>query len=601
MAYNLPPAWDPGYALPDNVVDEGLQRRAFITKQMPRGSYDNPSVGTAGYAVPKYVLDEGYGQGTYVTKWQPSGTYSGPRIPNWLNQRPQVLRAQRLPGGGEAVTVQPLGDDPMPEPYESYGQQAAQVLLSQVAKLPRSRRATALKAIMDKVDPSLWSRTQTIWNRYRKQGMDPAQAMPLALARALSAGLAAEIVTAGIRGTAPQAQSLLGLGCYGCAAALGAIDIGKITGGPIFTGGGGTATPVATPGTIATAAPGVTTDANGCQTMDGWTWVAGVATTTGTVPGHWARLQPGQTPVPFCPNQTYQPGTSTAVVRDKRTMGVQISPTENFAYPFMFRPDIPLDRVRDFSAPADIMVFGPDIPDALFERYASIANMHVMREIPEPWLEWMKDSMLTPASWKDSSFKWDPANDVANAGPEVAKQIAYWYDLIGIKPGQTIYGNSHGLPQATVLWPVTHETVGLYWELSPLDVNAPASAAATNPAVVKFRISKIPEQSLMYSVEQFFARIVDLVEQALDDLGKLACGVFGGPAGPAAGAAASSAVGVGPTVGVAGAAIAKNACGMQAPPPAPASSSILPIALITGGAVLAVALITRRRRRKKTP
>ena len=39
MPFNLPPSWDPGYALPDNVKDEGLERRAFVTKQMPRGTY----------------------------------------------------------------------------------------------------------------------------------------------------------------------------------------------------------------------------------------------------------------------------------------------------------------------------------------------------------------------------------------------------------------------------------------------------------------------------------------------------------------------------------------------------------------------------------
>src|SRR6185295_7856351 len=205
MPYNLPPPWDPGYALPDNVVDEGLERRAFVTKWLPRGFYDNPKVGTGGYAVPQYVLDEGYGQGTYTTKWQPSGSYNGPAVPNWLNQRPQVVRTRRLPGGGQVATVQPLGDAALPEPYESYGQKAAQALLSRVAMLPRAKQGQALKAIMDKVDPSLWRRTTDIWNRYRKQGMNPQQALPLALARALSTGLAAEIVATGQRGTAPQA------------------------------------------------------------------------------------------------------------------------------------------------------------------------------------------------------------------------------------------------------------------------------------------------------------------------------------------------------------------------------------------------------------
>lgn len=105
MAYNLPPPWDPGFALPQNAKDEGDQRQAFVTKQMPRGTYDQPSVGYGGYAVPQYVKDEGYGQGTFTTKWLPSGTYTTPKIPHWQNHRPVVLSETRLPGGGRAISI----------------------------------------------------------------------------------------------------------------------------------------------------------------------------------------------------------------------------------------------------------------------------------------------------------------------------------------------------------------------------------------------------------------------------------------------------------------------------------------------------------------
>ena len=223
MAYNLPNAWDPGFVLPSNVEDEGLERRGFVTKWAPRGTYDNPSVGYGGFAVPQYIRDEGYGQGTFTTKWQPSGAYNGPKVPHWLNQRPQVTRVRKLPGGGQAVTIQPLGDDePMPAPFETYGQRAAQVLLGSVANLPAGKREPALRAIMDKVDKSLWTRTQDILKRYRAQGVPIAQALPQAISRAMSTGIAAEIIDAGLRRAAPQAKSLLGLGCYGCMAALGA-------------------------------------------------------------------------------------------------------------------------------------------------------------------------------------------------------------------------------------------------------------------------------------------------------------------------------------------------------------------------------------------
>lgn len=105
MPFNLPPPWDPGFAIPDNVRDEGLERRGFVTKQMPRGTYDQPNVGTGGYAVPQYVMDEGYGQGTFTTKWLPNGTVTIPMVPHYLNQRPQVVSEQVLPAGGRAVTL----------------------------------------------------------------------------------------------------------------------------------------------------------------------------------------------------------------------------------------------------------------------------------------------------------------------------------------------------------------------------------------------------------------------------------------------------------------------------------------------------------------
>src|SRR5512142_806693 len=132
MAYNLPPGWDPGFVLPENVRDEGLERRAFVTKQLPRGTYDNPSVGTGVYAVPQYVLGEEYGPGTLTTKWRPSGTYDGGAIPGWLSRRPQVARTTMLPRGGREITMRAMGDAPMPEPFETYGQRAAQAMLARV-------------------------------------------------------------------------------------------------------------------------------------------------------------------------------------------------------------------------------------------------------------------------------------------------------------------------------------------------------------------------------------------------------------------------------------------------------------------------------------
>lgn len=229
MAYNLPPPWDPGYALPDNVRDEGLQRRGFVTKQMPRGTYDQPEVGTGGYVVPQYVMDEGYGQGTFTTKWEPRGEYDGGKIPYWLNNRPKVLSERKLRGGGRAITmaapvmVRPndqgsatamfgLPEAPLPPQFVNYGEQAADVIINRVAGFPKAQRPAALRSMMDRLDRTLWNRTQAIAAQLVRQGMTPGQAFRPALVRALSAGIAAQVIRAGQTGVAPKSGPLLGLG-----------------------------------------------------------------------------------------------------------------------------------------------------------------------------------------------------------------------------------------------------------------------------------------------------------------------------------------------------------------------------------------------------
>jgi len=87
--YNLPPPWNPGLAIPGNVMDEGLERHAYVTRMLSRGTYDSATQGGGygGYAIPQYVLNEGTGRGTFTTKWLPRGYY-GPNLPHYLNRQP---------------------------------------------------------------------------------------------------------------------------------------------------------------------------------------------------------------------------------------------------------------------------------------------------------------------------------------------------------------------------------------------------------------------------------------------------------------------------------------------------------------------------------
>lgn len=109
--FNLPPPWNPGYSLPQNVHDEGLERHAYVTQQKRNGTYDDPKVGYGGYAVPEYVKEEGYGKGALITRWAPRGSYAGPRVPHWLDTPSAIVaRKQRLPNGSTKVTIKAMGD-----------------------------------------------------------------------------------------------------------------------------------------------------------------------------------------------------------------------------------------------------------------------------------------------------------------------------------------------------------------------------------------------------------------------------------------------------------------------------------------------------------
>lgn len=601
--YNLPPAWDPGFALPKNVQDEGLERRAFTTKWLPRGTYDNPSVGTGGYAVPQYIQNEGYGQGTFTTKWQPEGTYDGPTIPNWLNQRPKVVKAIPLPGGGHQFTVQALGDAPLPAPFEDYGQKAAQALISRVASLPSGQRQAALKKMLDTVDGTLWSRTQGFFNRYvHQQKMRPQDAFPLALARALSTGIAAEIILTGQRGTAPQANSLLGLGCYGCGAVLGAMAFGDDS-----------ATP---PG--CTPAPA------------GFTWVYGATVNGQAVPGRWARLTtlPAGSPVQaFCPTPPAGAMTAATLVAGggPATVVVDRAPVYDFwVGPFGFNTGTLQDRVwaigtpgpgqANRASPPDILYVSPDLNAQIPPQ----PQGSIVRPITQDILDWLK-ARLTEA--KDSSGNTDvpvvyTANSAAYGFPE--PQSKAWFDAMGITPTTPV--RMHRLwqlrttesPFAKTKHIKTGANMVLNLMLGPAVFTKPYDPT-TNGISLKVWLSRVPDPNIFGKLWDPMTYINPLqalqatadvasgagqaVQAGLNDLGNLACQVFTTPAGQIAAGGAAAAVGVPPQVGVAGAGIAAQSCGQPPPPPVmPPHPSILPYVLLAGGGIVAVALLTKPRK-----
>lgn len=572
MAYNLPPPWDSGYALPDNVRDEGLQRRAFVTRQMPRGTYDQPNVGTGGYAVPQYVMDEGYGQGTLVTKWAPSGSYPGQAIPNWLNARPQTVSETRLPGGGKAVTIQRglagIQSEPaMPEPIESYGLRAATLILGRVSQLPPEQRRRMLKAILDKVDPSLWRRAASIAERYERQGMPSSQALHQGLARAMSTGVAAEIILHGLRRSSPQSTPLLGLGCSRArtrahGAALGLGDVAATT----------------------------------CPPPAGFTWVP----PSGNTPGHWARLRVGQSPVngPCGVTVTQRP-----VNRDGL---VAVSPDPAVTSPLYFRDSVNIDAWRPprQARMADYTFF-PDSRDDRVREYqrqnvgvVNAPRVNVARNIPPTWKAWIKSSLTTPAQWKDLNVTFDPQN---TKEPWMAA-IEPWYQTLGITKGMNVHDihRSDEIPHATVYWP-DGRTTGLYFRIEPLD--APLGMATTfhnwdpikNPIVLKLFLSKPPDGGWLGKTLKVFAKVAEVGRDVLEEIGDLTCDLI---STPGVGSGVSGSAGAPPQVGELGVEVGKQICGQPPVPAAPATpvspaSGALPVAILAGAGGLALYLMTR--------
>lgn len=226
--YNLPDAWDPGYAPYDPAEAEGLERRAITTQQLPNGTYDEIPVGDGGYAVPKYVLAEGYGQGAAVTKWMPRGTVDG--NPNWLLQPTSAWKpvAENAKAVDYKVAVDGLGDDAVTDygaraadPFAQYGSKGATLLFAKIARVHPSKRAAALRSVMNQIDPTLHGRAVILATKYRST-MPPAAAYRAGVAQAMSEGLRNEVIALG-KGKRPKVKSHLGLAAVGSAPALAGV------------------------------------------------------------------------------------------------------------------------------------------------------------------------------------------------------------------------------------------------------------------------------------------------------------------------------------------------------------------------------------------
>lgn len=617
--FNLPSAWTPGLALPPNVVDEGLQRRAFVTQQEPDGTFDNPAVGTGGYVVPQYVVDEGYGRGTFVTAWSPRGTYFGPGLPDWLNYPVATIKAVSSPRDGAVTyTMETLhglsGTDAapssgLPTGYQKYGNHVASLMLNHAKSFPPARRKTELKRVMDKVDPTLWTRAASNAKALTSRGVAPNVALHQGLSVALGHGILKEVIATGKTGRRPAARGQLGLGCYGRVATQG------------FLGALGDATKVltsaASPVKIVVApAPtvrdhsggagegGVTTTGSGPQV----TTVRTGARADSAQAAADAALGPMMTVGPFKIPSRQQEWTLGALVRDNRT-------TSN--------PNAP---IWSGMSAADQKKFGDAIVREWQLMIANSAADANSRLVPAAEL-----GIVVPPLFKqiDGGISADDLAahviaNVRNATGNDAKRLAQYSQPGWVPLDLFKHGDHVPPPLFRAHHPTFDKDYGLYLlgnKAAFTDVGTKAQYAGKNlsadgdvmsdavsptqvvdyhvggPLRFQWREVMVADKGLWGSIWDLItdigAYIEDAVNTVVDAIGDAACALVGSPAG-LVGAAA-----VGGPAGVAGVKVAQGACANPAPPPMVAPSSSLLVPLAIGAAALGVVFLATHKKKGK--
>lgn len=537
--FPIPKPWQSGLAIPGYMQNEGLREGAFVTHPTPRGTYDAPNPFDPSwdktYAVPDYILSEGYGQGARVTHWPARGTYVG-----------------ATKGQAKKATLKALGDvdsPALPRAYARYGQRAARAIMLRLQAVAPDKRRAELKRLMDAIDPSLWSRTETGANKLVARGVPAPKAIEAALARAMGSGVAAEILELGSSKSLPKARSLLGLGCYGCAGVVAALgDTAALKAKALLS---------AAPAKLAIAqpaGPGAICSADGQ-----FVWVN----------DHWERIRAGQT----C--ASHVSSGSGPTVRDHTGGGgggvtVTDSSGQVVKTPVTTPTSTSIDLLRvgpwllrnksDERISISKAMLTPEQRSVLLKGIAMVAAKSVAFGTGGNPAGWPTlKSLGWDADTKVPGFMLDDFFPIAKfVHPETGKKCAIYARLIGTKDA----------PQVQLMWDE--------WR----------SAWAK---IIGFLVDLVAA----------------IVKPILEELGNLACQLVNDPsvaAGTTVAAGAAATAGGGPAAGGAaasGVTIAQNLCGGGAPPPPPAEESsfpILPVA-IAGGAVLAIAAFWPRKKR----
>lgn len=197
---------------------------------MPK--YNLPSAWNAGYAIPDYVNAEPPARGTFTTAWLPRGTIPEVLPPLLARREPRAalgsLSGSSLAGSTLAVSslagASLAGDSLGAQGRQAsapgvarYGADAARWVMTSIQRVPQPQRKVAMRALLDAIDPKLWTEVDRLSEEHRARGLPPAAALEQGLAQAMSKGVVEEIRAIGQRALggdrAPvRARSQMGLG-----------------------------------------------------------------------------------------------------------------------------------------------------------------------------------------------------------------------------------------------------------------------------------------------------------------------------------------------------------------------------------------------------
>ena len=207
--------YNPGYALPANVLAEPPGRGTIQGAYIPRRTFaEIPPGWTGGYDLPAYIKNENHGKGAatgkYIRRKTVSEKYKSP-LEGYVGYADvkTISTPDEIYGMG-GVPSQAKGESAV----SNFGKEVADIVVSSLAKLPRSERTAASQRLFNTLDPKLQKRVTERTRAYLAQGYPPGDAYRKAIASATSQGFVEQMVKVG-SGLKPKANSLGALGIWG--------------------------------------------------------------------------------------------------------------------------------------------------------------------------------------------------------------------------------------------------------------------------------------------------------------------------------------------------------------------------------------------------